>query len=96
MAPHLLDDRSDPAIAANVIIGLIRVASTLLDRQLRIAGSAIASRLRMREMLSFAARHGIAPRVEVRPMDELGAALERLAANQARYRIVLDPRVSTG
>lgn len=66
-------------------------AGVLLDRQLRVCGSLIAPRHRMREMLAFAARHAITPLVEVRPMQELAAALERLARNEARYRIVLVP-----
>lgn len=32
---HLLSDQKNPVISANVIIGLIRVASHLLDRQIR-------------------------------------------------------------
>jgi uncharacterized zinc-type alcohol dehydrogenase-like protein len=67
-------------------------ARMLLDGQRRIAGSLIAPRWRMRQMLDFAARHGIEAKVEVRKMSELASALERLAANEARYRIVLEPR----
>jgi uncharacterized zinc-type alcohol dehydrogenase-like protein len=70
----------------------LRIPSAmLLDRQLRICGSLIAPRHRMREMLAFAARHSIKPLVEVRPMSEVASALERLARNEARYRIVLVP-----
>jgi uncharacterized zinc-type alcohol dehydrogenase-like protein len=43
----------------------------------------------MREMLEFAARHGIAPQVELTPMAEANAGLARLASNQVRYRLVL-------
>jgi D-arabinose 1-dehydrogenase-like Zn-dependent alcohol dehydrogenase len=43
----------------------------------------------MREMLEFAARHGIAPQVELKPMAEANSGLARLASNQVRYRLVL-------
>jgi len=61
----------------------------LISGQRRVTGSAVASRPVMREMLQFAARHGIVPQVEVVPMAELNQALARLEAGEARYRIVL-------
>ena len=53
------------------------------------AGST-GSRARMREMLAFAAQHGIGATVEVMPMAAVNDALERLKAGHARYRIVLE------
>lgn len=44
----------------------------------------------IREMLAFAARHGIAPQTEHFPMSDINAALDHLRAGKARYRIVLD------
>jgi uncharacterized zinc-type alcohol dehydrogenase-like protein len=43
----------------------------------------------MTEMLEFAARHGIKAKVEVMPMSAANAAIGRVAANRARYRMVL-------
>lgn len=63
----------------------------LLGRNRRLVGNLIAPRARMRRMLEFAARHGIEAEVETMPMADIGAALERLESNQARYRIVLTP-----
>ena len=40
-------------------------------------------------MLEFSALHGIRPQVEVFPMSEVNAALERLSRNEVRYRAVL-------
>jgi uncharacterized zinc-type alcohol dehydrogenase-like protein len=43
----------------------------------------------MREMLDFAARHGIEAKTEVVPMSEANAAIEKVRSNRARYRMVL-------
>ncbi|MGX9918607.1 NAD(P)-dependent alcohol dehydrogenase [Streptomyces sp. NPDC002248] len=42
------------------------------------------------EMLGFCAEHGITADVEVLPSAEVGTALNRLAAGDVRYRLVLD------
>ncbi len=47
-------ENPDPAIAANVIIGLIRVASTLLDRQLRNLEEAFVKEGGLRERMTRA------------------------------------------
>jgi four helix bundle suffix protein len=47
-------ENPDPAIAANVIIGLIRVASTLLDRQLRSLEEAFVKEGGLRERMTRA------------------------------------------
>ena len=54
-----------------------------------VTGSAIGSPSVIREMLTFAARHGIAARPEVVPMREANEALDKTRRNQARYRMVL-------
>lgn len=64
-------------------------AFALLVGQKAVCGSAIAGRPTLREMLAFAARHGIASQSETLPMTEVNTALDRLRANRARYRIVL-------
>ena len=57
--------------------------------QRTICGSPVGGRAAMTEMLEFAARHGITAKVEVMPMSAANAAIGRVVANQARYRMVL-------
>ena len=40
-------------------------------------------------MLDFAARHAIAPQVEVFPMRRINEAIAHLREGKARYRVVL-------
>ena len=44
----------------------------------------------IRQMLDFAARHGIAPVNEHFPMGKVNDAFDHLRSGEARYRIVLD------
>lgn len=62
----------------------------LIGGQRTVTGSNIGGRAMMADMLNFAAQHGVRPRIEARPMGEVNAALERVAANHARYRMVLE------
>ena len=64
--------------------------AALIVGQKSVWGSAIGNRSTIREMLDFAARHGITAQVERMPMAEVNAALDRVRNNQARYRIVLE------
>lgn len=64
-------------------------AFALIVGQKTVCGSNTGGRPTILEMLDFAARHGIRPQVELKPMAEANAALARLASNQARYRLVL-------
>jgi uncharacterized zinc-type alcohol dehydrogenase-like protein len=61
----------------------------LLDGQKAVTASAIGGRPAIREMLSFAARHGIAAKVQVRPLAEADVALAETRKGRARYRFVL-------
>jgi alcohol/geraniol dehydrogenase (NADP+) len=61
----------------------------LLGRQLGVATSVIGGRDGIREMLDFAARHGVAPQVELLPLARADEALDRVRKGQARYRVVL-------
>lgn len=58
-----------------------------------IDGSNIGSRHDIEEMLNFAASNGIKPQIEVFPMNEVNAALEKLRANNIRYRAVLKNKI---
>jgi uncharacterized zinc-type alcohol dehydrogenase-like protein len=61
----------------------------LLLHEKKICGSTTGGRPMIREMLDFAARLGIGAAVEVMPMSEVNAALDRVRAGKARYRMVL-------
>jgi uncharacterized zinc-type alcohol dehydrogenase-like protein len=43
----------------------------------------------MREMLEFAAINQIKPMTETMPLSQVNEAMDKVAANKARYRIVL-------
>jgi uncharacterized zinc-type alcohol dehydrogenase-like protein len=64
-------------------------AFTLLGAQKTVTGSAIGGRPAIREMLAFAARHGVAAKTQVRPLAEADTALGDVRKGRARYRIVL-------
>ncbi len=63
-------------------------AFTLLGAQKTVTGSAIGGRPAIREMLAFAARHGVAAKTQSRPLAEADAALGDVRKGRARYRIV--------
>jgi alcohol/geraniol dehydrogenase (NADP+) len=62
---------------------------TLIMSRKSIGGSPIGSRATIREMLDFAARHGIQAQAETMPMDQVNEAIDRVRQNKARYRMVL-------
>ena len=64
---------------------------SLLGRQMTVSRRAyIGGRPAIREMLEFAARHGIGPRVQLRPLAEANAALDGGEEGPGRrYRVVL-------
>jgi uncharacterized zinc-type alcohol dehydrogenase-like protein len=64
-------------------------AALLLSGQRAVCGSDIGSPAAMREMLAFAAEHGIAAQVETVPMEQANLALGRVRDNRVRYRMVL-------
>jgi uncharacterized zinc-type alcohol dehydrogenase-like protein len=61
----------------------------ILGGQKTLTASAIGGRPAIREMLEFAARHGVAAKTQVRPLAEADAALDETRKGRARYRIVL-------
>ncbi len=61
----------------------------LITGRRTLCGSAIGAPGVIREMLEFAARHGIQAMVEVVPMSEAQAAMDKTRHNQAHYRMVL-------
>ncbi len=64
-------------------------AAQLLTRQRSICGSDIGSPAAIREMLAFAAQHGIGAQVETAPLADVNTALQRVRENRVRYRMVL-------
>ena len=61
----------------------------LLLAQRQVSGSPVGSPATIADMLAFAARHKIAPKVEQLPMSKVNEAFKRLESGEARYRIVL-------
>ncbi len=61
----------------------------LLLKEKKICGSNTGGRATIEEMLAFAARHRIGATVEVMPMAQVNAALDKVRAGNARYRMVL-------
>lgn len=64
-------------------------AGEVISGQKSIVGSAIGGRAMMTDMLGFAAAHKVAAQIEALPMNEVNAAVRKVAANEARYRMVL-------
>jgi len=42
------------------------------------------------EVLDFCVEHGIAPEVELIPIDQINDAFDKVVANEVRFRYVLD------
>jgi uncharacterized zinc-type alcohol dehydrogenase-like protein len=66
------------------------VPASLIGRALTWSGSPLGRPDELLRMMSFCARHAIAPVVERLPMSRIDRAFDRLAAGRARYRIVLE------
>jgi len=67
----------------------MNVFKLIINRR-SVCGSPNGNRTMTREMLEFAARHGILPQVEVVPIGEVNAAIRKVRENRARYRMVLE------
>lgn len=61
----------------------------LIVTRKKIDGSNIGNREEIEKMLQFASIHGIKPQIELFDMSHVNAALNKLRANQVRYRAVL-------
>lgn len=64
-------------------------AMPLIMGQRSVSGSPVGSPATIERMFDFANRHQIQPQVEMFPMDDINAAIDRLKSGEARYRIVL-------
>ncbi|RDG30944.1 NAD(P)-dependent alcohol dehydrogenase [Streptomyces corynorhini] len=63
---------------------------SLVPGERRIVGGVTAPPAQTRQMLDFAARHGIRPTVETFPAARLDEALEHVRRGRARYRAVVE------
>jgi len=55
-----------------------------------LAGAGAGGTIETRDMLGFAAQHGIAADIEMVGKDDINTALKRLEANDVKYRFVID------
>ncbi|MCJ1702548.1 MULTISPECIES: NAD(P)-dependent alcohol dehydrogenase [unclassified Rathayibacter] len=91
LAPYLHVLALDGALS---VLGMLApvtvdVADLLIGRKSLTSGGSGGTRS-TRELLAFCGEHGITADVEVLPSAQVQTALERLAANDVRYRFVLD------
>lgn len=54
-----------------------------------LVGSYLGPHADYAEMLEMARDHGVRPQVELAPLSQINAMLERVRAGKARYRVVL-------
>lgn len=54
-----------------------------------LVGSYLGPHADYAEMLEMARDHGVRPQVELAPVSQINAMLERVRAGKARYRVVL-------
>jgi uncharacterized zinc-type alcohol dehydrogenase-like protein len=94
----------DPLIAALAPRGTLhfvgaapKVSATLfpmIGGQKSISASPLGSPATIREMLAFAARHGVEPVTETFPLAQVNDAMEKLRCGSPRYRVVLEMKGS--
>ncbi|ROQ65055.1 putative zinc-type alcohol dehydrogenase-like protein [Rathayibacter sp. PhB152] len=91
LAPYLHVLALDGALSVLGMLAPVTVDVTdlLIGRKSLTSGGSGGTRS-TRELLAFCGEHGITADVEVLPSAQVGTALERLAANDVRYRFVLD------
>jgi len=65
-------------------------ALSLIFAQRAVTGSPTGSPSALDTMLSFSARHNVAPVIETFPMSRVNEAFDHLRSGKARYRIVLE------
>ncbi|GAB2282996.1 Probable mannitol dehydrogenase [Dionaea muscipula] len=61
----------------------------ILGRKL-VGGSAIGGMKETQEMIDFAAKKGVAPNIEVIPIDYVNTAMQRMLRSDVKYRFVID------
>ena len=61
----------------------------LISAQRSVSGSPVGSPATIKQMLDFAAKHNIAPKVDEFPFSKINEAVAYMAEGNARYRVVL-------
>jgi uncharacterized zinc-type alcohol dehydrogenase-like protein len=93
LSPYLAALDLDGTLFLLGYLGPVTVqALDLLIGRKRLASGGSGGHRSTQELLDFCGEHGIVADVEVVPVAEASAALERLARNDVRYRFVLDLR----
>lgn len=91
IAPYLKLVGLDGTLSVLGYLGALTVEITdLLIGRKKLSSAGSGGRPAIAEMLQFCADNGVVPDVEVLPSSQVDTALERLAANDVRYRFVLD------
>ncbi|OQR82605.1 hypothetical protein ACHHYP_15741 [Achlya hypogyna] len=65
-------------------------AFSIIMRQITVVGSAIGSPDMIEDMLQFAVQHKVRAHVDVMPMADASAAIQKVHNGEARFRIVLE------
>lgn len=78
-----------------IVVGATRDPVSLPTSQLifgerTVGGSLTGSSIENEDAMDFAARTGVRPMVETRPLSEAAEAYERMMSGKARFRVVLD------
>ncbi|WP_234426496.1 MDR/zinc-dependent alcohol dehydrogenase-like family protein [Streptomyces niger] len=63
---------------------------SILTGERKLAGGLTGTPAETRQMLDFAARHGIRPATETYPVSRINEALDHVRRGRARYRAVLE------
>jgi D-arabinose 1-dehydrogenase-like Zn-dependent alcohol dehydrogenase len=92
LAPYLPLMRRNGVIVVVGALGkplVVPAFVPLVVKQLTVTGSLTGGRGQIAEMLDFAARKRIRPLVEVFPFESINDALQKVLANEVRFRAVL-------
>lgn len=78
-----------------VIVGALEPMAPVDNQQIAfhrrsVAGSLIGSIAEQQEVLDFCAKHGIAPEIEIIPIQEINAAYRKVEKGDVRFRYVID------
>jgi uncharacterized zinc-type alcohol dehydrogenase-like protein len=78
-----------------VIVGALEPMAPVDNQQVAfhrrsVSGSLIGSIKETQDVLDFCAEHGIAPDIEVIPIQEINQAMKRVEAGDVRFRYVID------
>jgi uncharacterized zinc-type alcohol dehydrogenase-like protein len=79
-----------------VIVGQLAPFSTPVNsgpmafKRQQLGGSLIGGIAETQEVLEFCAEHGIAPEVEVIPIQQINEAYDAMQASEVRFRYVID------